>query len=357
MEISKLNHKGSYDDLKYGIKVEIQSLKAIEVNGSHGIEIMARAWKGTKQLGFGDGSVEIERFRIFNPPIFVPDPLGNIGITYKTIERGNVIEKYREDPIKAIQQDLAHTIKIVGKENSQIVIGKVGNTTSTFYPNDEPTSTSCNGYTQRTGVNENWATIRAGAGTGATIATAGEEFFQFRATTTANQYDYLQRSNFLFDTSAIPDTDNVDSATFSLVGQGDKALAMGIATAVVRASTPASNTALVNADYNQYGSTALSNDFTLSGWVATGDVYNDFTINATGLATISKTGITKWAATAVQDLADSPTPTWASGGNTYVGCKFSNTADTTSDPKLVVVHSAAAANSAFLTFMGPQPQQ
>src|SRR3990167_4725754 len=77
-EISKLNHIGTYDDLRYGLKVEIQSLKAIEVNGSHGVEIMARAWKGTKQLGFVDGTVEIERFRIFNPPIVVDDPNGDI---------------------------------------------------------------------------------------------------------------------------------------------------------------------------------------------------------------------------------------------------------------------------------------
>src|SRR3990167_8130850 len=61
---------GIYDSPQYGTRIEIISeVKNIEINGQHGIELFARAWRGTQQLGFGsDGSVEIERFRIFNPP-------------------------------------------------------------------------------------------------------------------------------------------------------------------------------------------------------------------------------------------------------------------------------------------------
>src|SRR3989338_7388092 len=66
-----LEYAGEYTSSQYGVKIEIiGEVKAIEVNGQHGVELFARAWRGTQQLGFGsDGSVEIERFRIFNPPI------------------------------------------------------------------------------------------------------------------------------------------------------------------------------------------------------------------------------------------------------------------------------------------------
>src|SRR3990167_1737916 len=78
LEIAKLKHSGVYNGIQHGTKIEIiGEVKAIEINGQHGIELFARAWRGTQQLGFGsDGSVEIERFRIFNPPILVDDPNG-----------------------------------------------------------------------------------------------------------------------------------------------------------------------------------------------------------------------------------------------------------------------------------------
>src|SRR3990167_3637881 len=79
-EIGKLNLTGEYSNFQYGLRIEIISkVEAIEVGGSHGIELFAKAWKNGKQMGFGkDGSVEIERFRIFNPPILVDDPNGTI---------------------------------------------------------------------------------------------------------------------------------------------------------------------------------------------------------------------------------------------------------------------------------------
>src|SRR3990167_8295957 len=66
--ISKLN-LGTFT--RDGITVEVQSIK----QDKDVVEILARAWKGT-QLGFGDGSIDIERFRFKNTLILVEDPLG-----------------------------------------------------------------------------------------------------------------------------------------------------------------------------------------------------------------------------------------------------------------------------------------
>ena len=61
--LSRLTH-GAYD-------IEVVSMEAID----GGVAVFARAWdKSGQQIGFGkQGTVDIERFLIYNPPILVPD--------------------------------------------------------------------------------------------------------------------------------------------------------------------------------------------------------------------------------------------------------------------------------------------
>ncbi len=77
-----------------------------------GVQVFARAWDANdRQIGFGkDGTVDIERFRIFNPPILVSDPKGDIVHEFIN-EDGEVFrQNYREDAYGALLQVLAHTI-------------------------------------------------------------------------------------------------------------------------------------------------------------------------------------------------------------------------------------------------------
>ena len=70
---------GEYTDTTYGLRIKVDSIAKIH----GGIELYARAWKDNEPLGFGaDGSVEIERFKIYNPPILVEDPNGSIVETW-----------------------------------------------------------------------------------------------------------------------------------------------------------------------------------------------------------------------------------------------------------------------------------
>src|SRR3972149_5045079 len=73
--------------------------------------------------------------------------------------------KLREDPAEAIRQVIVHNVTLVGKENTKIILGKVGNTTSTFYPDSDPESTSVDGDVQDTGLTS-WADKVAGTGEG-----------------------------------------------------------------------------------------------------------------------------------------------------------------------------------------------
>lgn len=219
-------------------------------------------------------------------------------------------------------------------------------TTSTFYPDPNPESTSVDGGASRNSVDEAFATIRAGAGndsgdSGATTVAGG-----LKAAATSNQWVAIYRGFFLFDTSSIPDTDTISSATFSLYGNsGLTGNEFGTAPELdVVSSTPASNTAIVNADYSQVGSTVFGS----ATWANVDQTaYFDITLDANGIANISKTGVSKFGTRQNWDTDNSP-PTWSSGGPAaygYVQC--ADTAGTGNDPKLVVVHAAGGGSAVY----------
>ena len=343
-EIAKLKHSGRF--IRGDLEIEIIDLKAI----GGAVELFARAWENGKQLGFGkDGSVEIERFIIHNPPILVDDPNGTI-IREWTEKDGTIKQrKLREDPKEAILQSLAHTISVVGKDGANIVKGKVGNTTSTFYPDADPETTSMDGDVFRSGTNETWATMRDGAGTGDDGAIRNPQI-NARLETGTSGYSTLARSIILFDTSSIPDTDTIDSATMSVYGATDSANNWTIDFAInIYTSTPASNTAIATADYIQVGTTAQATARVFSAFSAS--AYNDFVLNATGLGNISKTGITKFGMRIVHD-ADNTEPTFEASKDCLIKANSADQTGTANDPKLVVVHSAVATHRGFFGFMG-----
>lgn len=337
---------GIYNSAQYGTKIEIiGDVKNIEINGQHGIELFAKAWRGTQQLGFGaDGSVEIERFRIFNPPILVDDPNGTIIREWTDSFTGQFYQrKLREDPLEAIKQVIAHNVKIVGKDNNKIVVGKIGNTTSTFYPDADPETTSFDGNVNQAygaGAGQTWATIHD-LTVGSISGEAGTTVdVRIRADTGTNNWRDIQRGIVLFDTSTLPDTDTINSATMSVYGQNIINTLSGTGLNIY-SSTPASNTAIANEDYDQLGTTAFSSAIS-TGAIST-TAYNDFVLNASGLAGISKTSVSKFGARESSFDAPNSSPTWGSGLDFLVQFYSADQAGTTSDPKLVVVHSGAAA--------------
>lgn len=216
---------------------------------------------------------------------------------------------------------------------------------TTFYPDAHPESTSVDGLIQRDFVDESLATIRAGAGTSVFDALTAGSGVNIHASTTSNQYQVMARSIFLFDTSALPDGDDISGAVFSLtsIAKTDdlNGGASSNSVSVLVASTPASNTSLATSDYSQLGSTDFGRSVILDNIVSDGSTYNDITINSTGRATISKTGITKFGLRFGWDFDNTTTGlTWSSGDRTRVGWYYADEAGTSRDPKLVVTHAA-----------------
>ena len=140
-----------------------------------------------------------------------------------------------------------------------------------------------------------WSSVRAEA-TGTNAYTTET---QINMAASYNTLALILRSFFNFDTSSLPDGATITSAKFKAYGYGK----VGTEGSVYLVGSTAADT-LTTADYDQSGATAFSDtQVTLSSWSTSG--YNEFPLNAAGIAAISKTGLTKFAGRHSSDFNNS----------------------------------------------------
>lgn len=213
-------------------------------------------------------------------------------------------------------------------------MGHVGLTSSEFFPDASPETTTVDGWAR----NKNATTwSNALDGTNGTQDASDSESGTNRPLsrkTTASDWT-VSPAFYLFDTSSIADTDTIDSATFNIFSFADSPNDPDTVTQHLVAGTPASNTAIVGADFDNYGSTSFGNRLAST---MTSLQYYATTLNASGLSAIDATGVSKFSM--IDDLILTPTdPTGDNWKNIYM----SEFTGTSRDPKLVVQHSAAGA--------------
>lgn len=188
----------------------------------------------------------------------------------------------------------------------------------------------------RSGVNETFTDIRAGAGT-TSDDTATSHQVRLTASSTSNQFALLSRMIMLFDTSSIAAGATVTSATLSMFLQGRGNGLGGSVDIDIVTSTPASNTAVANGDYANLGTTPLASNGLYS---MTLSAMNDWTLSTTDVV---KAGITKLGATLSWDTDNSFGGTWSSSAATFAAIRAADYAGTDNDPVLVVVYTPPAA--------------
>ena len=163
---------------------------------------------------------------------------------------------------------------------------------------------------------------------------------QLKATATTGRWERLARTFFNFDTSALPDADNIDSATFEFVATSTAdALTPAQSISLVTAA-PASNIALVGGDFDSLGTVLQATDLTIASLTADSATFNTYTLNETGEGNISRTGITNFAVQLASDFSGTE-PTWASGSSASV--IFVTSEETLAGdkrPKLTVTHAS-----------------
>jgi hypothetical protein len=176
--------------------------------------------------------------------------------------------------------------------------------------------------------------INASTGTAAPVTGTNDIFCRLATNTNTNQFTSVDRSIFTFDTSSIGSSATISSATFSLWGTGaNSAIADSIG--VVSASPGANNT-LATSDYarSHHGTTDFATRIPFASWATAG--YNNFALNASGLAAINKTGVTGLCAITGSDI-DGTAVGWASNVNADVAGNYADNG--TNIPKLVITYS------------------
>ena len=224
---------------------------------------------------------------------------------------------------------------------------------STFYPDPHTESTSVDGSCQRNGGSsgedddDKWDLEHDA--TDALQTFDSQDFLSFGRMESnvggaRNLFNFV-RHFCLFDTSGITDTHTVTAATLKVYGIGTISLAtsgateMSPTTSVLVQTTPASNTALVNADYNQCGSVNNPDEGSdrVESSFPTADQYNDLDLNTTGIGWVAVDDVTKLGWRVVVDATDDKQDL-----NKYINMYKISSADeagTSQDPKLVVTHS------------------
>ena len=204
-------------------------------------------------------------------------------------------------------------------------------TTSTFY-------STAGGDGNVRNSNATWSTARNAADGDDVQKTALSESCGIYFTGSGSYYIY--RIFLPFVTSALPDTDTVDSTTLNVTPTNKNG--SNYTFAIVQTSQ-ASSTDLVLGDFDQCG--AVDSPTEGATRVSVNDMTNEtekgFPLNATGLTWISKTGTTLLGLRQGTNDIDNSAP----AGHVYTNFYF-NEQGTPKYPNLVVVHSAAGVNEA-----------
>lgn len=217
--------------------------------------------------------------------------------------------------------------------------------TSAFHPDAHPESTSVDGVAGINVSKTTWSAVHDGAGNQSQDFESSTGTFPFIDLVCDNDsgapvWQQCHRAFFLFDTSSLTSSANISAATFSnyFMSGGGTALSQSIG---VVGTTPASNTAIVNSDYAQTGTTRYATD---QVHVDIDDnAYHDFSLNATGIAAVSKTAVTKLGLRMSSDIDNSEPSPVSYGARLYM--HFAD--DSSNKPKLVVTYTVATGGSLF----------
>lgn len=206
---------------------------------------------------------------------------------------------------------------------------------STFL-SEASSSITVDGVLYQSASCQTWSSLRGLATSTSVNDTAESEALHIRACNSSGDWDRLHRHVAGFDTSSIPDSDAIISATQSwYIGGITDSTALNQALGITTYS-PISNDALSINDYDSFGSIRLANDIDIGSLTA--NAYNDWIYNTNGLSAVNKTGITNTMLRFSSDI-DNSSPTWTSGEESLVFALFADTPGTSEDPKLVVTHA------------------
>jgi hypothetical protein len=223
--------------------------------------------------------------------------------------------------------------------DSEWVLRPVFGLTVTDFYSAAGANSPCDGASSK--FASTWSGARdASSGDSASITSSIESVYIFRYS--ASQWQ-VARLFHLFDTSSLGSGATITSASVNLYGQGKGSSEGSINDIHIVSSNPASTNTLVVADYSTFGSTSYSS-------IALGSIstsgYNQFTLNASGISNITKTGVSKFGARSWGDINNNAPAGSSSTCNFYMA----DESGTSKDPYLRVDYSVASTADFFQLF-------
>ena len=187
------------------------------------------------------------------------------------------------------------------------------------------------------GGSNTWASLTGGAGTSGSLNSPD---VRYNSQSGVNVWSFIRRAHFFFNTADIGSGSTIASATFE-VYFNSPITAPSDATSLrdlhCVASTVSTDTSLAASDYAQVGSTSF-------GSIAYGSLstlaYNTWTLNGSGQANISKTGVSRFALRINADLTNTA-PAHNGTNNDVLAYRMQGYADA-NKPKLNVTLSVIA---------------
>ena len=224
--------------------------------------------------------------------------------------------------------------------------GSVYKADVTFSSDTHPETSSVDGYTATDGTSVVWSSLytRAAATVNDNAYTGILQIIPYDSGYGAN----LHRGIYLFDSSSLDGSHQVDSASLKLVkisgfANGNEIAGFNTEAANIYSSNPSSNTALATGDHATCGTTKYCDTgFTINQLNALSDgASTTFDFNASGRAAIALDGISKFSFRFEKDAAGTSMPSLVGykPEGYYLG--FSDYSGTTYDPVLTVTTSAA----------------
>ena len=179
-----------------------------------------------------------------------------------------------------------------------------------------------------------WSILVAANGNGGNWTFSTLNTYRLAASSSSDLWNVLERGGYKFDTSALTSGATISAAVFSVYGQYKEDDLSVTPSLNVYGATIAG----ASSDYQTSGTTAFATAITYANQ-STG-AYNDLTLNATGIAAVSKTGDTSFCTRSNYDATDTD-PTWSDSNSSNFKVWSSAKTGTTNDPKLVVTYTAS----------------
>jgi len=229
----------------------------------------------------------------------------------------------------------------------------MSDTTTTFYPDPDTETSSVDGKTSHASVGgEDWSDLRTYPATLSEDSNATDYGSQIEAhASTSDKWITHTRSHYSFDTTSIGAGATITSGTFSVMPTADARTDDVSSDLTIVSSAPASETALVDGDHDNIGTTELV-DVALSIGSMSDDVYEDFVLNSAGVSHLSGIDQSRFClADSFYDVQNLSPPTWAASDKSEVVMYFAEQSGTSKDPKLEVVYTPGASESSAAGFM------